>query len=81
MRRPLTRTWRAPANENPGSRFCSAASSAERAGSGDGRVYTITYGAFAGVIVTLLFFYLTGAAMIFGAEVNGALMAMGHRRE
>lgn len=43
--------------------------------------YTITYGAFAGVIVTLLFFYLTGAAMIFGAEVNAALMAMGHKRE
>ncbi|MEM7546161.1 MAG: YihY/virulence factor BrkB family protein [Pseudomonadota bacterium] len=37
--------------------------------------YTITYGAFAGVIVTLLFFYLTGAVLIFGAEVNAALLA------
>lgn len=32
--------------------------------------YAITYGTLAGVIVTLLFFYLTGAAIIFGAEVN-----------
>jgi membrane protein len=37
--------------------------------------YTVTYGAFAGVIVTLLFFYLTGAAIIIGAEVNATLMA------
>lgn len=37
--------------------------------------YTVTYGAFAGVIVTLLFFYLTGAILIFGAEVNAALLA------
>lgn len=37
--------------------------------------YSMTYGAFAGVIVTLLFFYLTGAMLIFGAEVNAALMA------
>ncbi|MGB0507685.1 MAG: YihY/virulence factor BrkB family protein [Pikeienuella sp.] len=36
--------------------------------------YTLTYGAFAGVIVVLLFFYLTGAAIIFGAEVNAALL-------
>ena len=34
--------------------------------------YTITYGAFAGVIVTLLFFYITGAIVIYGAEVNAA---------
>ncbi len=39
--------------------------------------YTVTYGAFAGVIVTLLFFYLTGAVVIFGAEVNAALAANG----
>ncbi len=32
--------------------------------------YTVTYGTLAGVIVTLLFLYLTGAAVIFGAEVN-----------
>ncbi|MEM7524515.1 MAG: YihY/virulence factor BrkB family protein [Pseudomonadota bacterium] len=42
--------------------------------------YTITYGAFAGVIVTLLFFYLTGAAVIFGAEVNAALLAFRKRK-
>lgn len=35
--------------------------------------YTVTYGAFAGVIITLLFFYITGAAIIFGAEVNAAI--------
>lgn len=40
--------------------------------------YSITYGAFAGVIVTLLFFYLTGAAIILGAEVNAVLMAFRH---
>ncbi|MEM8754193.1 MAG: YhjD/YihY/BrkB family envelope integrity protein [Pseudomonadota bacterium] len=37
--------------------------------------YTITYGAFAGVIVTLLFFYLTAAVLIYGAEINAALLA------
>ena len=35
--------------------------------------YAVTYGALAGVIVTLLFFYLTGAAIIFGAEVNAVV--------
>jgi len=37
--------------------------------------YTVTYGTLAGVIVTLLFFYLTGVALIFGAEVNAAVNA------
>jgi len=37
--------------------------------------YTITYGTLAGVIVTLLFFYLTGVALIFGAEVNATVNA------
>lgn len=37
--------------------------------------YALTYGAFAGVIVTLLFFYLTAAILIFGAEVNAAMLA------
>jgi membrane protein len=37
--------------------------------------YTVTYGTLAGVIVTLLFFYLTGLALIFGAEVNGTINA------
>lgn len=37
--------------------------------------YTVTYGTLAGVIVTLLFFYLTGVSLIFGAEVNAVLNA------
>lgn len=37
--------------------------------------YSITYGALSGVIVTLLFFYLTGAMIIFGAEINAAWAA------
>jgi membrane protein len=36
--------------------------------------YSITYGALAGVIVTLLFLYLTSAAILFGAQVNAVLM-------
>ncbi len=45
--------------------------------------YTITYGALAGVIITLLFFYVTGAAIIFGAELNSALyhVRVAKRRE
>ncbi len=35
--------------------------------------YTVTYGTLAGVIITLMFFYLTGATVIFGAEFNAAL--------
>lgn len=35
--------------------------------------YTITYGTLAGVIASLLFFYLSGAIFIFGAEINAAL--------
>lgn len=35
--------------------------------------YTLTYGTLAGVIVTLLFFYLTGVSIIFGAEVNATI--------
>ncbi|HUS53785.1 MAG TPA: YihY/virulence factor BrkB family protein [Thermohalobaculum sp.] len=37
--------------------------------------YTVTYGTLAGVIMTLLFFYLTGVALIFGAEVNAVVNA------
>ena len=37
--------------------------------------YAVAYGTLAGVIVTLLFFYLTGAAIIFGAEVNAVVNA------
>ena len=35
--------------------------------------YTVTYGTLAGVIITLMFFYITGATIIFGAEFNAAL--------
>lgn len=38
--------------------------------------YSLTYGTLAGVIITLLFLYLTGAAIIFGAEVSAVLMAL-----
>ncbi|MGF1445757.1 MAG: YihY/virulence factor BrkB family protein [Pikeienuella sp.] len=37
--------------------------------------YSITYGALAGVILTLLFFYLTGIAIILGAQVNAVVNA------
>lgn len=35
--------------------------------------YSVTYGALAGVMITLMFFYLSGATIIYGAEVNAAL--------
>jgi len=35
--------------------------------------YTVTYGTLAGVIITLMFLYLTGATIIYGAELNAAL--------
>lgn len=35
--------------------------------------YTVTYGTLAGVIITLMFFYLTGATFIYGAEFNAAM--------
>lgn len=35
--------------------------------------YALTYGTLAGVVVTLLFFYLTGVAIIFGAQVNAVV--------
>lgn len=37
--------------------------------------YAITYGTMAGGIVAMLFFYLTSALIIFGAEINAALLA------
>jgi membrane protein len=35
--------------------------------------YTVTYGSLGGVVVTLLFFYLSAAIFVFGAEFNAAL--------
>ena len=35
--------------------------------------YAVTYGALSGVIVTLLFFYLTGVTIILGAQVNAVV--------
>ena len=35
--------------------------------------YTVTYGSLAGIILTLVFFYLLAAIFVFGAEFNGAL--------
>jgi len=37
--------------------------------------YASTYGSLGGVIVTLLFFYVTGIIFIFGGELNAALLA------
>lgn len=35
--------------------------------------YATTYGAMAGVVISLMFFYITGLAIIFGAEVNAVI--------
>lgn len=35
--------------------------------------YTITYGTLAGVMITLMFFYITGLTIIYGAELNASL--------
>ncbi|MBC7521936.1 MAG: YihY/virulence factor BrkB family protein [Sandarakinorhabdus sp.] len=35
--------------------------------------YTLTYGSLAGVIVALLFFYIVGLGLVFGAQLNAAL--------
>ncbi len=35
--------------------------------------YDITYGSLAGVMITLLFFYLIGAAFVLGAQINAAI--------
>lgn len=37
--------------------------------------YSLTYGTLAGVIVTLVFFYLVGTVLIYGAEVNATIDA------
>jgi membrane protein len=35
--------------------------------------YSVTYGSLAGVMITLLFFYLVGAGLVFGAQLNAGL--------
>jgi membrane protein len=35
--------------------------------------YSATYGAIGGAIVTMLWFYLSGLAMLVGAELNGVI--------
>ncbi len=35
--------------------------------------YQLTYGSLAGVMITLIFFYLVGLGMVIGAEINAAL--------
>jgi membrane protein len=34
--------------------------------------FSVTYGSLGGIVVTLMFFYLSAAIFIFGAEINGA---------
>jgi membrane protein len=38
--------------------------------------YAVTYGTLAGVIITLMFFYITGMVIIYGAEFNAVLNEM-----
>lgn len=42
--------------------------------------YSVYYGTLAGVIITLMFFYITGVIVIFGAEINAALNRALRRR-
>ena len=35
--------------------------------------YSITYGALAGIVITMLFLYFSGAIILFGAELNAAI--------
>ena len=41
--------------------------------------YSVTYGSLGGVITTLMFFYVSAALFIFGAEFNAALIAGANR--
>jgi len=43
--------------------------------------YTVTYGALAGIVITLLFLYFSGAIIIFGAEFNAAIRNQRERQE
>jgi membrane protein len=36
--------------------------------------YAVTYGSLGGVVATLLFFYISAAILIFGAEINGTIL-------
>ena len=42
--------------------------------------YSLTYGSLAGVIVTLLFFYIVGLGVVAGAQLNAALAKQRQRR-
>ena len=42
--------------------------------------YSLTYGSLAGVIVALLFFYIIGLGLVFGAHLNAALAKVRQRR-
>jgi membrane protein len=42
--------------------------------------YTATYGAIGGIIVTLLWFYVSGLAILIGAELNGVIQRDGASR-
>ncbi len=37
--------------------------------------YTVTYGSLGGIVITMLFFYMSGIFFVLGAEVNGTLGA------
>lgn len=43
--------------------------------------YDLTYGSLAGVMVTLLFFYVVGLGLVMGAEINAALAHAADERE
>ncbi len=43
--------------------------------------YDLTYGSLAGVMVTLLFFYIVGLGLVMGAEINAALAHAADQRE
>ena len=42
--------------------------------------YTVTYGALAGIVITMLFLYFSGAIIIFGAELNAAVKRLREKR-
>ena len=43
--------------------------------------YQLTYGSLAGVMITLIFFYLVGLGMVIGAEINAALAERPARKD